>query len=79
MSDVAFSSFLNDVDSFSLNQIVALMARLTQVLQSRVNPNDAEYLEDKTDYEAAVAAWKEYEKDDFKSYTAEEVFKEAGL
>lgn len=37
-----------------------------------------ECLEDKADYEAAVAAWVEYEKDG-KSYTADEVRKELGL
>ena len=39
----------------------------------------AECLEDKADYETAVEAWAEYEKSGFKSYSADEVFKEAGL
>lgn len=39
----------------------------------------AECLEDKADYETAVAAWAEYEKSGFKSSSADEVFKEAGL
>ena len=34
MSDLAFNAVLNDVDSFSYNQIVMLMARLTQALQA---------------------------------------------
>ena len=34
MSDMAFNAMLNEVDSFSYNQAVALLARLTQVLQS---------------------------------------------
>lgn len=37
-----------------------------------------ECLEDKADYETAVAAWTEYEKSG-KSYTADEVRKELGL
>lgn len=39
----------------------------------------AECLEDKADYETAVEAWAEYEKSGFKSYSADEVFKKAGL
>ncbi|QTQ11322.1 hypothetical protein HRI96_03400 [Treponema parvum] len=39
----------------------------------------AECLEDKEDYEAAVTGWNEYEKSGFKSFPADEVFKEAGL
>lgn len=38
-----------------------------------------ECLEDKADYEAAAAAWTEYEKSGFKSYTLDEVNKELGL
>lgn len=38
-----------------------------------------ECLEDKADYEAAAAAWTEYEKSGFKSYTLDEVSKELGL
>lgn len=38
-----------------------------------------ECLEDKADYEAAVAAWTDYEKSGFKSYTLDEVSKELGL
>ena len=34
MSDVVFNTMLNEVDSFSYNQIVALMTKLTQALQS---------------------------------------------
>ena len=34
MSDIAFNAMLNEVDSFSYNQAVTLLARLTQVLQS---------------------------------------------
>ena len=34
MSDVAFNAMMNEVDSFSYNQVVALLARLTQALQS---------------------------------------------
>ncbi len=37
-----------------------------------------ESFEDKDDYEIAVTAWKEYEKNG-KSYSAQEVFAEAGL
>ena len=39
----------------------------------------AECLEDKADYETAVEAWTEYEKNGFKSYSADEVFEKAGL
>lgn len=38
-----------------------------------------ECLEDKADYEAAAAAWNEYEKSGFKSYSLDEVSKELGL
>lgn len=38
-----------------------------------------ECLEDKADYEAAAAAWTEYEKSGFKSYTLDEVSKKLGL
>lgn len=38
-----------------------------------------ECLEDKADYEAAVAAWTKFEKSGFKSYTLDEVSKELGL
>ena len=34
MSDFAFNAMMNEVDSFSYNQVVALLARLTQVLQT---------------------------------------------
>ena len=34
MTDMAFNRMMNEVDSFSYDQIVALLARLTQVLQS---------------------------------------------
>ena len=34
MSDIAFNAMLKEVDSFSYNQVVTLLARLTQVLQS---------------------------------------------
>ena len=39
----------------------------------------SECLEDKADYEAAVAAWEEYEKSGFKSTTAASVFEKAGI
>ena len=39
----------------------------------------SECLEDKEDYEAAVAAWEEYEKSDRRTYTSEELRKEFGL
>lgn len=39
----------------------------------------AELQEDQEDYEAAVAAWEDYEKNGGKTYSAEEVFAEAGL
>lgn len=39
----------------------------------------AECLEDKADYEAAIAAWEEYEKSGFKSTTAASVFEKAGI
>ncbi len=38
-----------------------------------------ECLEDKADYETAVAAWEEYEKGGRKSYTLDEVKAELGL
>lgn len=38
-----------------------------------------ECLEDKADYETAVAAWADFEKSGFKSYTLDEVSKELGL
>ena len=34
MSDMAFNAVLNDVDTFSYNQCVLLLARITQVLQN---------------------------------------------
>lgn len=34
MSDMAFNAVLNDVDTFSYNQCVLLLARLTQALQN---------------------------------------------
>lgn len=34
MTDMAFNRMMNEVDSFSYDQVVALLARLTQVLQS---------------------------------------------
>ena len=39
----------------------------------------SECLEDKADYEAAVAAWEEFEKGDRRTYTSEELRKEFGL
>lgn len=38
-----------------------------------------ECMEDKEDYDDAVAAWEEYEKSGRTSYSAEEVFAKAGL
>ena len=38
-----------------------------------------EYVEDRDDYETAVAALEEFEKGDGKTYTLEEVYEEAGL
>jgi len=38
-----------------------------------------EYLEDRDDYETAVAALEEFEKGDRKTYTLEEVYAEADL
>lgn len=38
-----------------------------------------ECLEDKADYEAAVAAWADYEKSGKKSFSSADVFAEAGL
>ena len=38
-----------------------------------------ECLEDKADYETAVAAWNEFEKSGKKGYSLEEVSKELGL
>ena len=34
MSDLSFNAVLNDVDSFSYDQILILMTRLTQALQT---------------------------------------------
>lgn len=34
MSEAAFNAVLNDVDNFSYNQCVLLLARLTQTLQN---------------------------------------------
>lgn len=39
----------------------------------------SECLEDKADYETAVAAWEEYEKSGRKSVTAASVFEKAGI
>lgn len=39
----------------------------------------SECLEDKADYEVAVAAWEEFEKGDRRTYTSEELRKEFGL
>lgn len=39
----------------------------------------AQCIEDKTDYEIGACAWKEFEQSDEKTYSAEDVFAEAGL
>jgi len=44
MSDVAFNAVLNDVDSFSYNQCVMLLSRLTQVLRNWTSKDDSEDL-----------------------------------
>ena len=44
MSDVAFNAVLNDVDSFSYNQCVLLLARLTQTLQNWASKDSDEDL-----------------------------------
>lgn len=41
MSDTEFNAMLNKVDSFSYDQIVMLLARLTQVLQTWSSKDDA--------------------------------------
>lgn len=44
MSDGAFNAVLNDVDSFSYNQCVLLLARLTQTLQNWTSKDENEDL-----------------------------------
>ena len=44
MSDVAFNAVLNDVESFSYNQCVMLLSRLTQVLRNWTSKDDSEDL-----------------------------------
>ena len=44
MSDGAFNAVLNDVDSFSYNQCVLLLARLTQTLQNWTSKDENEGL-----------------------------------
>lgn len=44
MSDRAFNAVLNDVDSFSYNQCVLLLARLTQTLQNWTSKDENEDL-----------------------------------
>lgn len=66
---------------FSATKVMAFFAK--QVVQKQKIPFKAKALleeeEDKADYEAAVKAWKEFEADGFRTYSAEEVFAEAGL
>ena len=44
MSDVTFNAVLNDVDTFSYNQCVLLLARLTQALQNWASKDSGEDL-----------------------------------
>ena len=44
MNEVAFNAVLNDVDSFSYNQCVMLLSRLTQVLRNWTSKDDSEDL-----------------------------------
>lgn len=44
MSDVAFNAVLNDVDTFSYNQCVMLLSRLTQVLQNWTSKDESDEL-----------------------------------
>ena len=44
MSDRAFNAVLNDVDSFSYNQCVFLLARLTQTLPNWTSKDENEDL-----------------------------------
>ena len=44
MSDGAFNEVLNDVDSFSYNQCILLLARLTQTLQNWTSKDENEDL-----------------------------------
>ena len=44
MSDMAFNAVLNDVDSFSYNQCVLLLARLTQALQNWTSKDSSDDL-----------------------------------
>lgn len=52
---------------------------LDQFLSQAAENYLAELMEDKADYEDAVAALEEYEASGCKSYTAEEVFAQLGL
>ena len=40
MSDTAFNNIINEVDSFSYNQCVMLLARLTKTLQNWTSRDD---------------------------------------
>ena len=44
MSDMAFNAVLNDVDSFSYNQCVLLLARLTKALQNWTSKDSSDDL-----------------------------------
>ena len=44
MSDMTFNAVLNDVDTFSYNQCVLLLARLTQVLQNWASKDSSDDL-----------------------------------
>ncbi|MBR0033365.1 MAG: hypothetical protein IJP61_13910 [Treponema sp.] len=44
MSDVAFNAVLDDVDNFSYNQCVLLLARLTQALQNWTSKDSSDDL-----------------------------------
>lgn len=44
MSDMAFNTVLNEIDSFSYNQCVLLLARLTQTLQNWASKDSDEDL-----------------------------------
>ena len=54
MSDMAFNAVMNEVDSFSYNQVVALMVRLTQALQKRTSLSEQGIDEDEVERINAV-------------------------
>lgn len=65
------------------NEVMALLERFSKekhcTISDFIKKAVLEKLEDLEDCEAAVEAWEEYEMSGYKSFSAEDVFKELGL